>query len=81
MRKMEAAVLLAIDGVTWPIPGNTDGRPFRTRPRKVRFARRFRVKRAWRQRLDECLFVLGPVPEIPQPIDDDGRARIPIGCP
>ena len=43
----------------------------------MRFARRFRVKRAWRQRLDECLFILGPVPEMPQPADD-GRARIPM---
>ena len=31
--------LLAIDGVTWPIPGNADGCSFWTRPREVRFAR------------------------------------------
>src|SRR5689334_19408194 len=68
--------LLGVDGVSGPIPGNADGRPFWTGPREVRLAGRFGVERAWRKRLDERLFVPGPVPEIPQPLDDDGRARI-----
>src|SRR5262245_25583179 len=77
MSKRNAAErLLGMDGVSWPIPGNADGRPFWTSPRKVRFARRFRVERAWRQSLDECLVVLRPVPEVPQPADDDSRAGI-----
>src|SRR5262245_32287952 len=68
--------LFRVDGISWTKPGNADGRPFWTRPRKVRFARRFRVERAWRQSLDECLVVLGPVPEVPQPANNDGRAGI-----
>ena len=49
-----------------------------SRAGEVRFARRFRIKRAWRQRFDECLFVPAPVPGIPEPADDDSRPRIPV---